>query len=598
MGSLNNRLVKFLERNKLICDNQIGFRKKARTSDHIFILNTLFNKFCSNNKRLYLCFVDFRKAYDKVWQDALMLKLLKMGIKGNFFGTIRAMYENCNSCIKSNGMISNTFECKSGVKQGDVLSPNLFNIYINDLPNIFDGDADNPKLGELSIHCLMYADDLVIVSLTEDGLQRQLDKLCTYCKEWDLTINVKKTQVMAMSNSSKECPNSIIRFGEETLEWVKTYKYLGVMINANGNFTSSSENLCIRGWKAVFKIKSALKDVNINPELKLKLFDALVKPIICYNCEIWGVANNIFNSKNLHQVWERVEKLPIERFQLKFCRGILGVQPNTHKSAIMGELGRLPLFLYTIKSTLNYLKHINEVKTDRPLLNAAIEVDNTLCISKSWKKRLTKLLSLFNVNTDNVLDDNFISTVFSNLKNSYLKYWKDSLGDKKSMDGKLYIYRNIKNHFGMEPYLRQIVKFKFRKALTAFRLSAHNLEIERGRYIRDKSKPNTNDSGCIRRTERFCTLCFELDKNKVIGDEEHAITNCPYFDDKRDLLFGKINSIVPNFRNLNDRNKLLYILTCENECAILASKFLNHILSTQRTSFTKFWEQFNNPSGV
>ena len=172
------------------------------------------------------------------------------------------------------------------------------------------------------------------------------------------------------------------------------------------------------------------------------------------------------------------------------------------------------------------------------------------------------------------------------------------MGDKKSMDGKLYIYRNIKNHFGMEPYLRQIVKFKFRKALTAFRLSSHNLEIERGRYIRDKYKPNANNSSCIRRTERFCTLCFELDKNKVIGDEEHAITNCPYFDDKRDLLFGKINSIVPNFRNLNDRNKLLYILTCENECAILASKFLNHILSTQRTSFTKFWEQFNNPSGV
>ena len=52
----------------------------------------------------------------------------------------------------------------------------------------------------------------------------------------------------------------------------------------------------------------------------------------------------------------------------------------------MGELGRLPLFLYIIKSTLNYLMHINEVKTDRPLLNAAIEVDNTLCISKSWKK--------------------------------------------------------------------------------------------------------------------------------------------------------------------------------------------------------------------
>ena len=389
---MNNRLLNFLEKNKLICDNQIGFRKKARTSDHIFIINTIFRKFCSNNRHLYLCFVDFRKAYDKVWQDALMLKLLNIGIKGNFFGTIRAMYENCNLCIKSNGMLSNTFECKSGVKQGDVLSPNLFNIYINDLPSIFDGDIDSPKLDELFVHCLMYADDLVIMSLTEDGLQKKLNNLYAYCKEWDLIINTKKTQVMAMSNSIKECPNSIIRFGDETLEWVKTYKYLGVMVNANGDFLSSSENLCVRGWKAVFKIKSALKDVNINPDIKLKFFDLLVKPIVCYNCEIWGVINNIYNSKTLDQFWERVDKLPIERFQLKFCRGILGVPPNTHKSAVMGELGRLPLFLYIIRSTLKYLIHINEVKKDRPLLNSAIVVDDTLCNSKSWKKKINEVI--------------------------------------------------------------------------------------------------------------------------------------------------------------------------------------------------------------
>ena len=209
-----------------------------------------------------------------------------------------------------------------------------------------------------------------------------------------------------------------------------------------------------------------------------------------------------------------------------------------------------------------------------------------------------KLLSLFQINNVEIVNNDFISTVNLKLKNSYLKYWKDSLGEEKSMDGKLYIYRNIKKHFGMEPYLRQIVKFKFRKSITAFRLSAHNLEIETGRYIRDKYRSNINNRDCVKRTERFCTLCFEQNKIKVTGDEEHAITNCPSFDDKRYLLFNDINLIVPNFKNLSNRNKLLYMLTCENECAILVSKFLSLILSTQRTSFSKFWDQLNNPNGV
>ena len=269
---MNNRLLNFLEKNKLICDNQIGFRRKARTSDHIFIINTIFRKYCNSNKRLYLCFVDFRKAYDKVWQEALMLKLLRLGIRGNFFGTIRAMYVGCRACIKNDGFLSDTFSCMSGVKQGDVMSPNLFNIYINDLPSIFDGDNDSPKLKDLYVHCLMYADDLVIMSLTEDGLQCKLDKLNTYCKEWGLEINTKKTQVMAMSNSNAEVPSRSMKIGEVPLQWVHTYKYLGVLINSNGDFLASSENLCVRGWKATFKIKSALKYVDVDPELKLKLF--------------------------------------------------------------------------------------------------------------------------------------------------------------------------------------------------------------------------------------------------------------------------------------------------------------------------------------
>ena len=190
----------------------------------------------------------------------------------------------------------------------------------------------------------MYADDLVLMSLSEVGLQSKLNKLDEYCRKWGLEVNTKKTKVMAMSHSIKDVPSSIMRIGNATLEWVKSYTYLGILINANGDFLSTSENLCVRGWKASFKIKSALKDVDVNPELQLKLFDTLVAPVICYNGEIWGIMNNVFNSKNVSQFWERVSKLPVEKFQIKFCKSVLGVHPKAHNGAVMGELGRLPLF--------------------------------------------------------------------------------------------------------------------------------------------------------------------------------------------------------------------------------------------------------------
>ena len=584
---LNNRLLIYLEKNKVICDNQIGFMKKARTSDHIFIINTIFRKFCKSNKKLYLCFVDFRKAYDSVWQEALMLKLLKLGIRGNFFGTIRAMYEDCNACIKNDGLLSKTFSIQSGVKQGDVLSPNLFNMYINDLPMIFNDNIDSPKLKDLYVHCLMYADDLVIMSLTENGLQDKLNKLNAYCINWNLNINVKKTQVMAMSSSGMEVPNVNMKIGNANLDWVHTYKYLGVLINSNGDFLASSENLCVRGWKASFKIKSALKDVDIDPELKLRLFDTLVKPIVCYNSEIWGLMNNVFSSKSISQFWDRVGKLPVEKFQLKFCKSLLGVNPRAHNAAVMGELGRLPLFISVVISTIKYLNHINEVKDKRPLLSAAFDEDNNLCTSKSWSKRLKNIVALFNCNLDGT--PSFIKKIKENMKNSYLIYWRKSLGDELTEEGKLYIYRHIKNNFGMEQYLKDIHKIKLRRAFTAFRIGAHNLEIETGRYIRDNNVLDNN--GTIKRNDRFCIFCYEESKTKVMGDEGHAIINCPRFNDIRNSVFAKINAIVPQFKNLEDKHKLLYMLTCESECASLVGKLLNVILSTQRSNFIKIWKE-------
>lgn len=588
---LNNRFVKFLESNKIICDNQIGFKKKARTSDHIFIINTIFKKICRSNQKLYLCFVDFQKAYDSVWRNALMLKLLRSGVRGNFFEIIRHMYTDCNACIRSEGLLSDNFKCVTGVRQGDVLSPNLFNLYINDLPDIFDKCVDSPKLDNELIHCLLYADDLVLLSLSAKGLQDKLDKLDEYCKFWCLDINVKKTKVMAMAKTKIDVKliTEQMKIGEIKLDWVNFYKYLGIEIHADGNFVNTSKNLCIRGWKASFKIKAACKNIDVNPDLRLKFFDTLVKPIICYNSEIWGLANNLFNSKSIDQFWKRLDDLSVEKFQLKFCKGVLGVGPKSSNAAVRGELGRFPITIFIVSTALKFLKHLDEVKADRPLLNAAIKEDAALCTSKSWIKKLENVLRLFKSPTINNAGINKCMLYMKKkMKEEYINYWTKFIKKSDNDGGKLDLYSKLKQNFAMEPYLQHIKQFKLRRAMTVFRISAHKLEIETGRYVKSKAKGRY-----VPRDERICALCQE-NNDFVRGDEEHALTTCPSFERERTKLFKYFDEKIPSFKHLDNFNKTLYMLSCEGLMSKRVSKFMLCIQSSQRPNFYNLWKKLNN----
>lgn len=84
----------------------------------------------------------------------------------------------------------------------------------NNIPDIFVNDKDSPKLDEEYIHCLLYADDLAIFSLSLDGLQSKLNRLNEYCMRWDLTVNTLKTDVMVISHDKKYVPSVDITIGE------------------------------------------------------------------------------------------------------------------------------------------------------------------------------------------------------------------------------------------------------------------------------------------------------------------------------------------------------------------------------------------------
>jgi hypothetical protein len=148
--------------------------------------------------------VYFHKAFDTVIHTGIKIKLLQIEVGQKFYNIVKEMYKSSLSCIKIHNSITDFFSVQQGVRQGYNLSPNLFKIFINDLPKYFEDSIDSVNLNNHMIHCLMYADDLILLSSTPNGLQSKLDILDKYCNDWCLSINLSKIKIIIFNKAGKK----------------------------------------------------------------------------------------------------------------------------------------------------------------------------------------------------------------------------------------------------------------------------------------------------------------------------------------------------------------------------------------------------------
>ena len=116
-------------------------------------------------------FCRFHKAFDTVIHPGLRVKLKELNIYGKFYDVLCSLYEKGNICVRLGEDRTDFFESKVGVRQGDVLSPNLFKIFNNDLPEYLTDSPDPAYINDKPLNCLMYADDIVLLSTSATGLQ-------------------------------------------------------------------------------------------------------------------------------------------------------------------------------------------------------------------------------------------------------------------------------------------------------------------------------------------------------------------------------------------------------------------------------------------
>ena len=223
LSIMQKRLSNFSKVHKLIPACQIAYKQNSSTSDHILTLKNIIDKYINRASKSYLfvCFVDFRAAFDTVWRRAMLYKLVKMGVGGNFLDVIDSMYQNVLYRVKVDGYLSQTISSSIGVKQGCVLSPLLFNLFLSDLPEIFSNDCHPVELCDLKLNCLMFADDLVLISQSAIGLQKCMNNLNAYCEKWCLTINTDKTKVIIFNKGGNKFSKYSFWLNDTTIDIVQ-----------------------------------------------------------------------------------------------------------------------------------------------------------------------------------------------------------------------------------------------------------------------------------------------------------------------------------------------------------------------------------------
>ncbi len=551
---LSMRLLNYLELNKTMSCYQIGFAKNKRTSDHIFVLKCILEQTKAQKKPLYACFVDLKKAFDTVWREGLLYKLLfQCNISTKFIRIVRNMYENIHGLVKTNGRISEKIPLTVGLRQGCNLSPFLFNLYVNDLPILLDKiECDPPMLYNKRLPILMYADDMVLLSTTPTGLQKSLTLLGIYCKRWQLEVNLEKTKIMFFN---KRHIVDIFMYNNQPVEIVNKYMYLGVELCKSGSFTNAINVLYKSALRAYFSIRSLHNNCKLNPKLEIKLFDVMAKPILLYCSEILGAfGTNRVHKKNLLSHMMHNNKFDFEKLNIRLCKYALNLPKSASNIACRAELGRIPVMKSILVAVCKYYMRLHSYD-DSDLLFHALHSQKELQMRNSvyctYTEFAQQILKELNIQQPSLClySKNEINQFGKKVKDKIITTYKKSILDelavlRNATDSKLSLYAHLKNDFSYEKYLNNTCNSK---ELTRFRLSCHWLPIERMRYLRPKPD----------RKLRICSLC-----NNGMGTEFHVLYKCKSnaLTQLRMSYNNQLSNKFCQFANFDDMQKFSYVM--------------------------------------
>ena len=282
------------ETEDMIGEEQCGFRNGRGCVDQVFVMRQLCERFESKGKNLYAAYMDLEKAYDRIDRNAMWSVLEMYGVNDRLLTAVKSFYNNSEACVRVCRKKSDWFRVKVGLRQGCVMSPWLFNLFMDGvMREVRDrvGDVgvdlwDNVRRCKWKVEWLMFADDTVLVGDSEEKLQVLVNEFGNVCRKWKLTVNVNKSKTMRISGNENEYDVNVDMNGER-LEAVESYKYLGVNVTCDGKLKEEINHRISEARKAAGALQGIWKKRRLSIDAKVGMYDAIVEPSLLYGSEVW-----------------------------------------------------------------------------------------------------------------------------------------------------------------------------------------------------------------------------------------------------------------------------------------------------------------------
>ena len=390
---------------------------------------------------------------------------------------------------------------------------------------------------------------------SEADLQSMLNVLAKWCSDWDIMINMKKSQIVHFRQHSTKQTEYMFTVNDSPMLVVNQYKYLGLVLDYKLDYRVTAKAVAKSATRALGLLIAKAKVLGgLAFKCFTKLYESMVVRIMRYGASIWG-----------HKEYDCINAV-----HNRMCRFFLGVGKFTPSAAVQGDMGVRVPWQHQCEEIARQWYRIGNMENMRVNKKVFLWAGT---FRKNWISKTKELLNTCNlgelINLDGVDKSGFLEAMKENSERIVINKWlaviqRESSKCKKGKN-KLRTYNQFKNTFTSECYVYTVMPKSHRSALAQFRCGTAPIRIETGRY---EGLPEE---------ERICKIC-----NLKVESEMHVLLECNLYDDLRQELFRKFTTKYEDFMNFSSLQKLKMILGCNDETLVKDCAKTCHFILTRR----------------
>ncbi|MCG8048991.1 MAG: reverse transcriptase domain-containing protein [Candidatus Thiodiazotropha endolucinida] len=489
---------------------QRGFTKNSSPMNCALLVEEFYRNNADLNKPTYIAFMDVKSAFDVVVHPNLMRKLYNQGIGGTNWLLINSLHQESMTAVKWQRQLSPTYVNQQGVRQGGILSADLFKVYDNGLLDRIHNSEKGATIGGIRIQAPTCADDMTLLANDANSLQ-YLINICKDASMMDGYILQEIKSVILKKDSVKTYPEGETwKIGEKDMPVVDSTTHMGILRSSTNQEMKSVESNIQKARRTMFSLMgTGLHGENgLDPETAVSLLQTYVFPVLYYGLEIilpTGKAMNV-----------------LETQQKKIMKQVLSLSTTVADPAVYMLSGTLPAEAMIHKRTMSLFGNITRLSKssiERQLAERQLEIKTFR--SKSWFIAVKKILLKYDLpNPEELLNNPTKKLIWKKRYNTAInKYWTDQIVSQSELYSSLkYLSKSYiigRCHPAVKPYARSNRDINRIPLKNKVITGTYLLQTNRAKFNQNEVNPT-------------CPLCNN-------GDEtlQHFLIDCKTLDDTR-----------------------------------------------------------------